>query len=69
MPSYQPRIKTQKIIDKCRVCGQKTPLKDLIITGIDADNYAITMNACKNPICRKCLLLSNLSHNKENKNK
>jgi hypothetical protein len=56
MPSYQPKIKIGKYPDKCRKCKRKKPLKDLIITGIDESNYAITRNATNNPICRECLL-------------
>ena len=56
MPSYQPRMRISKIIDKCRVCNQKTDLKDLLITGLDESNYSITKNACNNPICRNCFI-------------
>jgi hypothetical protein len=59
MPTFQPKIRNIKSSDKCRECKQKTDPKDLIITGIDESNYSITKNACKNPICRKCLEKTN----------
>lgn len=52
---YSPKVRYSKPVDKCRECKQKTPLKDLIITGIDENNWKITQNASKNPICKKCL--------------
>jgi len=55
MPSYQPRIRFTKPVEICSKCKKKTPLVDLFIAGIDESNYAITQQACKNPICRDCL--------------
>jgi len=54
MPSYQPKVRI-KNVDICRVCKKKTNAKDLLIDGIDGNNYSITKQACENPICRDCL--------------
>jgi len=55
MPSYQPKIKYQKIIDRCSVCKRKRPLNELFIIGIDESNFSITQNACKHLVCKDCL--------------
>jgi hypothetical protein len=59
---YIPKVKyTNKYPNKCRECKKKTPDKDLIITGVDENNWKITQNASKNPICRECLNKQKLS--------
>jgi hypothetical protein len=52
---YSPKIKYSKPVDKCSNCKKKTDLKDLMIVGIDENNWKITQNAAKSPICRKCI--------------
>ena len=54
MPSYQPKIKWSKRVYPCRVCKKVRDPKQMFIDGIDGNNYAITQNAVKNPICSDC---------------
>lgn len=51
--NYQPKLRPHKDYP-CRVCGRVIDACDMLIDGVDENNYSITLEACKNPICRPC---------------